>query len=270
MTQLTLVTDPVRHGNNSLKMSPALGAETGEDHAYVNIFGLQGGKSYTYSATAMVNTDFDGKVKLRVKSGERVMAESKAEVFGPTKQSVRLKLTFVADLASYRLEMVVTGMREGQAVYWDAVQVEQGTEAADFAYEKLPGGSSGTINNVSAIPLVLYVFSDHKKTVPGFSIEYAGRINKSTIEKLAFDDGGDPWIKAGKTMYLTKMARRMTPAEMTDDLVIRDAADNTTVGDNGFLPDGNWKVALIFGIPLGIEIAALAYFWYSKSRKEKS
>jgi hypothetical protein len=57
----------------------------------------------------------------------------------------------------------------------------------------------------------LYIFSDHKKTIPLFTTQYAGRENAKTIEKLAQDDSGNPWIKANKRMYLTKVSNPFSP-----------------------------------------------------------
>jgi hypothetical protein len=267
---VTLAYDPVRHGKNSLQLTKLKGTSVGEDFAYVNVFGLQSGKRYTFSATAMVNKDVDAKVKLRIKSGERLLTETKSESFGPTKQSVKLEADFLADSTSLKFDLVAMGLVDEQSIYWDAVQIEQGESVSNFSYELMPGTTRIGSNSSVQIPIVLYVFSNHKKYIPGFSTEFAGSIKGNVIEKLAIDDNGDPWMKSDKSMYLTKITKRMMQTEMTDDLTIRDANDNNPVGSGSNFSDNSWKLMLIFGVPLALEIAGMSYFWYSKSRKAVS
>jgi hypothetical protein len=269
-SSVTLTYDPVWHGKNSLQLSKSKGTTSGEDFAYVNVFGLQSGKRYVFSATAMTNKDIEAKVKLRVKSGERIVAETKPQSFGPTKQAIKLEVGFLAETTSLRFDLVATDLEDEKPVYWDAVQIEQGETGSNFSYELMPGTTRVGTNSSMQVPVVLYVFSNHKKYVPGFGTEFAGNIKGNVIEKLAIEDDGDPWMKSSKTMYLTKLTKRMMLSEMTDDLMIRDASDNSPVGSGSNLFDSSWKLVLVFGIPLILEIAAMSYFWYSKSRKVQS
>lgn len=80
------------------------------------------------------------------------------------------------------------------------------------------------------VGVLLYVIADNKQTLPGFNIDYAGYIKKETIEKLAYNDQGSPWLKTENNKYfLTKLYRSMGRAEMTSDLYFRQADDNKTV-----------------------------------------
>lgn len=92
------------------------------------------------------------------------------------------------------------------------------------------------------VSVMLYVFSDHKKELPGFNIDYAAWVKSKDIEKLAIESDGEPWVETsvGK-YYLTKLSRYMQPSEMTYDLYLRDASDNDTVG----VVKGEWTNALI-------------------------
>ncbi|MDD3887744.1 MAG: DUF2330 domain-containing protein [Patescibacteria group bacterium] len=79
------------------------------------------------------------------------------------------------------------------------------------------------------VGITLYVLADHKKTVPGFTTDYAGFVKPEQIEKWAIVSG-KPCIQASKKYYLTKLSDSMTTSEMTDDLYLRDADNNKTVG----------------------------------------
>lgn len=81
-------------------------------------------------------------------------------------------------------------------------------------------------NNVSVL---LYVFADGKKELPGFTTDYAGYIKSKEISKLAYVEG-DSWWQPDKKFYLTRLSRSMTYSEMTDDLIFRSADDNRPVG----------------------------------------
>jgi len=82
-----------------------------------------------------------------------------------------------------------------------------------------------------SVPITLYVFADHKKDIFGFSTSYAAWTKKNEIEKLAKDDNGNAWIKPDKNkMYLTKLTRSMTTSEMTHDLFLDNASNNSQVG----------------------------------------
>ena len=74
------------------------------------------------------------------------------------------------------------------------------------------------------VSILLYVFTNTEKDLPGFRTLYAERIDKEEIENLAYNDDGTPWIKAEHEFVLTKLHRTMRPVEMTNDLILRDKA----------------------------------------------
>jgi len=125
-----------------------------------------------------------------------------------------------------------------------------------------PGGQSES----EIVNLLIYVFSDHKQGVPGWNVEYAGYVPAKTIEGLSVEDSGEPWMKSGKKMYVTKLTRRMKPAEMVDDVVMRKVDDDSPVG--GGSGGGSWgRVGLILGLPLIAEVAAIVYILRRRSKK---
>lgn len=79
--------------------------------------------------------------------------------------------------------------------------------------------------------VLIYIFTPaNKQTIPGFSTQYAGWVEKKTIEELAFNDKGESWLKPKKDKYfLTKLTRWMSYAEMNSDLYLRNASNNDLV-----------------------------------------
>ena len=81
------------------------------------------------------------------------------------------------------------------------------------------------------VSILLYVFADGKKTVPGFETKYANWTEKESIEDLAISSEGENWYKPkASKLYLTKFYRLMKTSEMTSDLIFRSASDNEPVG----------------------------------------
>lgn len=101
-------------------------------------------------------------------------------------------------------------------------------------YESLSPDSSTSVPGLTPMPqvsILIYVFSDGKKTVPGFDISYANWLKKDDIEALAINDQGENWYKTkASKLYLTKFYRSMKTNEMVDDLVFRPASNNEAVG----------------------------------------
>ncbi|MFA6296729.1 MAG: DUF2330 domain-containing protein [Patescibacteria group bacterium] len=87
------------------------------------------------------------------------------------------------------------------------------------------------------VGITLYVLADHKKNVPGFTTDYAGFVMPKQIENWAVVSG-KPWMQTSKKYFLTKLYDSMTISEMTDDLYLRDADNNKTVGTG---VDQGWK-----------------------------
>ncbi|MFA5135153.1 MAG: DUF2330 domain-containing protein [Patescibacteria group bacterium] len=110
------------------------------------------------------------------------------------------------------------------------------------------------------VTILLHVISDHRKTLPGFSTNYANWIQKESIERLALDDQGDPLLQPSeKKYYLTSLTRSMDYEEMTEDLFLRDADTNETIGDridaDGPSSATPFYIAIGVGVALSIGIA---------------
>jgi len=119
------------------------------------------------------------------------------------------------------------------------------------------------------VGITLYVFADGKKTLPSFTTEYANWAKKKDIKELAVDDQGDPWIEPEESKYfLTKLTRSMTPSQMTEDLFLRDASNNTTQGqDFNVSGSSTFTPFLILVIVAVVVSIALALFILMMTRK---
>lgn len=87
------------------------------------------------------------------------------------------------------------------------------------------------------VGVLLYVFADREKRLPGFSKQYAEILDSQTIKDLAYDSQGDSWIETDRTFVLTKLYRQMSYAEMTDDLILRDVAGGLEAGSKEGKPE---------------------------------
>jgi hypothetical protein len=232
------------------------------------ISGLKKGTDYVVSAYINVPAAEKGEAKIRISgSGTSEVSETVnlPQVTGWRRLDVGFRPTYDGSVA---VTLAMEKVEEKTVVYWDGVQVEKGTKPTEFTEEVIPGETTGYTNQ--NMNIILYVFANHKKTTTSFNTEYAGYVPAKDIQKMAYNDDGTPWMKTSKKMYLTKLTRNMSQAQMTDDLVIRDADDNDTVGGGqAGLIDGWWKAILVLGVPVTAEIVGVCYFWYSRSIKKK-
>ena len=124
-----------------------------------------------------------------------------------------------------------------------------------------------------SVSITLYIFSDHKKTIPGFSTNYASYVDPVEIKDFAMVEG-ESWFEPQDRMYLTKLYRYMAVSEMTDDLYPRDAKDNKAVGNvttqgSIFLEIALIIMAVIFGFifsPFGILFIVGSFMHFGKKK----
>jgi hypothetical protein len=82
------------------------------------------------------------------------------------------------------------------------------------------------------VGILLYVFDNCEKSLPGFNTQYAEIIEAEEIKDLAYDDEGEPWMKTKKDFVLTKLYRNMKFTEMNDDLILRNAKNGVKVSSS--------------------------------------
>lgn len=80
------------------------------------------------------------------------------------------------------------------------------------------------------VDITLYVISDHRQEVSGWTTEYADEIDGKEVRDLAYDANGDPWVSPqGSGYYLTKLYRYMAYADMDSDVFPKEAEKDETV-----------------------------------------
>ncbi|HHD92198.1 MAG TPA: DUF2330 domain-containing protein, partial [Candidatus Portnoybacteria bacterium] len=90
--------------------------------------------------------------------------------------------------------------------------------------------------------ILIYIFAQHKQTLPKFDTLYANWIKADKIKNLAYDNQGNPWIKTkNQKYYLTKLYRRMNFSEMTYDLYPRLASNDQVVPYVPNVSHSSWK-----------------------------
>ncbi len=265
---LSLDNSTAKYGNVSLQ---ATGANlTGQDvvaQSYAS--NLKPGKTYVASAWAKSDAK-SGSLKVNI-TGATSYSSSAVSVADASSWK-QLAVVFTAPASSVNISLSASGFSDGDTVNWDGVQIEEGSKPTDFTVEILPSlGRAGTLKNGgnASQTVLLYVFADHKKELPGFNISYASFVSPKQIEKLAFSaDGQSPWVKAKKKMYLTKLSRSMTTAEMQDDLVFRDAANDTPVNADTAVEVSTFRFFGVIVLVLLLEVVGIV--WFLKFRKKKN
>lgn len=126
-----------------------------------------------------------------------------------------------------------------------------------FTYENTAPAPKN-YNKPSQVGIELYVFTPNKEqSLPGFQTRYAAWTEKKTIEDLAMDDGGKPWISLVKDKYyLTKLHRYMSYSDMDGDLFFRDAVKNSDSGNDGEKSKTVFYIIIVLGSLLMIGISA--------------
>ncbi len=155
-----------------------------------------------------------------------------------------LQLTFQSDKIIYPLKISSVQVEKAKEKSKDDVlESEQDMYAIeeDRAYLKDEYVSLYYPVYDQNIGITLYVLADHKKTVPGFTTEYAGWVKPKQIEEWAYVDG-QPWMETNQKYYLTKLYDSMITSEMTNDLYIREAEDDNVVGKG---ETSGWKNVLM-------------------------
>jgi hypothetical protein len=255
------------HGSSSIRVSATNPDPSQAISAQASLSKLKAGKTYTLSAWAKSTDPKNANAYLAI-SGATIEYSDKKPLAALANWQ-RLTLTFVAPSSYATISLNATNFSEGETVNWDAVQVEEGTKATDFTEEILPSTQKEIRPQPSDyVTLLLYVFADHKKELPGFTTSYASWVSEKTIGKLAFTpDGKQPWVDAKQKMYLTKLHRQMKPSEMTTDLIFRDAPNNDPVNAESFPEVSTIRFFAVIILVLLIEVGAIVGFVIYRRKK---
>lgn len=144
-------------------------------------------------------------------------------------------------------DLVAEALRTGQAV-----PVQLTFTTSNLVY---PLRISAVTDDTTTYQTIdLYIFDDHKVEAADFYEEYGDWVKKDDINTLAHDTNGNPWVEpAQKKYFLTHLSASLTPADMTDDVFLYDADDNSTTDYYG----NNWEVEDIAQVTLITLVIAL-------------
>lgn len=118
------------------------------------------------------------------------------------------------------------------------VSLVDGKEDVVRVFESKSNSRRRVSTRPDSMGVLIYLFSDKKYEIPGFDLQYAGRIDKEEIESIAkIDDGRTPWISPKKDKYfLTRMYKHMDISQMTEDIYPQESKNqdqfNAVGGDN--------------------------------------
>lgn len=236
---------------------------------------LSGLKSQTeYAVSAYVSSPQATKsAYISTSSGGSGFGNSEVVILKPQWQRIEATFSTISDYGYIRL--LVKSPETGDLVYWDGVQIEEASKATDFD-PKAVGKTFNIQNNdynyqqtvrPTDVSILLYIFSDHKKELPGFTTSYASWVPADKIKKLAFTpDGSKPWVEPKSKFYLTKLTRYMATSAMTDDLILRNADNNDSVNAESFVETGKIRFFGIVAAVLLVEIGGIV--WFLRKRKK--
>lgn len=127
---------------------------------------------------------------------------------------------------------------------------------------QVQSASTPSYNNYQDI--YLYIITDHKQELTGFSTNYADKIKSKDITDLAQDSQGNPWVvpQAGK-YYLTALYRNYAVTNMTEDLFPKSADKDTAVNSKYSLSSEQVMQLVIFSLlffALGLVVVLLSPF----------
>ena len=267
-TKISLDATSAYHGKTSIKLSGTHLTGSESISATTAISNLKSGKSYTISAYVKSAGAQKGSVYLSTLGGVEEQSE-KVLTSSINNDWKRLTLSFIAPTTSAAIRLNGQNFVDGEIVNIDAVQVEEGNQSSEFVDEVIPNVNKPVpVTNQDQVTVLLYVFADGKKELPGFTTSYAGWVSAKNVERLAFDSGGkDSWVKAKNKMYLTKLSRVMTPAAMTDDLIFRDSANNNPVNSDSTPDVDKLRLFGVIAAVLILEVAGITMFLLFKRKK---
>ena len=133
-------------------------------------------------------------------------------------------------------------------------------------FNSLPNPPKINYQKPSQVGIELYIFTpDKEQTLPGFTTRYAAWTDKKTIEDLAMDDNGEPWMEVkNKKYYLTKLFRYMKYSDMDNDLFFRNVAQNSDTGDDTERPKTAFYIIISLAILIILSISITIIYQFNK------
>lgn len=242
------------HGSYSVKFIGGLSGVS-NPQLYRYFYDLRSGENYTLSAYIKGNAEA-GQVYLSVQGLSGTVSSEKLT---PSSDWERVKLTFTAQgSGSDYVYVNVDGLKDSEAVFVDAVQLEKGSKLSEFTQTTEFSQYSNYLS------ITLYTFGDYKMKASDYETQYAGWLLPKAIEKLSVDKNGEPWVKTKGKKYLTKLYDSTAFDEITEDIILLQADDNKTVGRGRRFVMETWKWVVLLGVPLMIEIMTVILIFGAK------
>jgi hypothetical protein len=121
----------------------------------------------------------------------------------------------------------------------------------------------------SAVGVTLYLLSDRKRSLPGFTQQYAGYISAEAISELSYATNGEPLLLDStggeppeeQKYVITKLYRSFPVAEMTYDLYPREEENVGLLNEEGKMEGRTqavWIITGVGGIAVVILVATIA------------
>ncbi|MEA2007310.1 MAG: DUF2330 domain-containing protein [Patescibacteria group bacterium] len=129
--------------------------------------------------------------------------------------------------------------------------------------------NNNTYPQMDSMGVLLYIFAEKKYDIAGFDQQYAGGIDKESIENIAKLDGKIPWISPKKNKYfLTRHYRYMTTSEMSEDLYPTESEDQSLYN---FVGNDETKMIWVF-VLIGLSLVSLGSMvgFVLKNEKKKN
>jgi len=249
-----LSTDFSKHGTYSLKI-------TGQNATSLKttVSDLTPGTQYVLSAYVRSKNPVSGNALLRVEGGNLYLKSAPLSL-RELADWKKLELPFAATSTYHELYLTVSDMSTEGEIYFDVIQLEEGSVSTEFTQEKLPNQGKYQNYYSNSATVLLYVIANHKKDVPGFTTAYAGWVKEDKLEKLSTLDSGEPWMNFTGRKYLTKLSRYMPYSQMNNDLVINNAENNNPVGTGEVYLQKPFRFLFVIILPIALEVALIVYF----------
>lgn len=114
------------------------------------------------------------------------------------------------------------------------LKISQVQAAADYSYDQF-------IN--------LYIITDHRQDVTGFTVNYADKISAEKIKALAQNTQGDSWIEPrAQEYFLTALYSTYAPSSMTEDLFPQRAEKDTIMNNKYQLSEEQVSMLIVFSL----------------------
>ncbi len=158
----------------------------------------------------------------------------------------------------FETDRIVYPMKMTQAAQLYSADTSTGNTNSDWLYNRNTNKkTSSKVTQPRNMPITLYIIADTRKSLPGFTDQYAGWISGEAVSELSFTTSGDPLLTADEDdkFVLTKLYdSSVSISEMTYDLYPRDEDNDGLLNDKGEISSKKALFWVLFGVGLGLTV----------------